>query len=67
MTTIDTRDRRAALEQQKARLADRERKLPNDRRKASMCHLIECGGLVAKAGLVRPAANVRNHGCGRLT
>lgn len=48
-TTLE--QRRAAIAQQKARLADRERKLQNDLRKARTRQLIECGGLVAKAGL----------------
>ena len=57
MTTTTLADRRAALEQQKARLADRERKIAIAERKARTRHLIECGGLVAKAGLVDLPAN----------
>jgi hypothetical protein len=37
--------RRAALEQQKARLADRERKLQNDLRKARTRQLIDCSAV----------------------
>jgi hypothetical protein len=50
-------DRRAALEQQKARLADRERKIAIAGRKDRTRRLIECGGLVAKAGLSDLPAN----------
>ena len=57
MTTKTLADRRAALEQQKSKMAEKERKIVMDERKARTRHLIECGGLVAKAGLTDLPAN----------
>ena len=48
---------RVALAQRKAKLAELERKLADRERKARTRHLIECGGLIVKAGLVDLPAN----------